>query len=413
MKKFTCLLVALFAIQSVYSAAANCPTAKTDNTIWMTMKGVGGTEKLVDADFQDANGNYVTSTTECGGATGAAVNLCAAVDKTQAWLNARLDKVKTAITSFGSVAHKFGGYITKINSIAAASDFATVFPTTLAAGELSGATGAEAQAFAKTFATPADYTTAFDNFKGQVVGCFDYVKAVYQKILCSNILETSSKTAPWIADGGIIINAASCSGLVGACNKVFNFFHKVSWTAAAAAYYNKKKDTTKTYTFPANLAAIYYDSAATIANLNTAFTNCGADAAATACVADNKNNICKAFFKPFNDSPFASNAVTFIDTNNPVSAITRRELAVVANTQVITIAETGMFDWTTTANNKLISLPTTSPTAFVAADTTAWSSGYVAPSSSSSSSTTTTSSSKNAKVLFGTVLSFLAVALLN
>ena len=409
MKNIACLLVVLLATQTVLSAAV-CPTTVVESNFFVLMKT--GTSALVDADFQLAAGTATTSATECGGSS-ATFCLTTDVTKSQAWLNARLANVKTALTSFGSVASKVGTYITKINSIANATDFATVFPTTLAADQLSGATGAQAQAFIKTFATPADYTTAYTNFNGQVIGCFDFIKASYQKIMCSAIQETSSKLSPWVADGGVIINAAGCSALVAACGKVWNFFHKVQWTVSAAAYYNKKKDTTKTYTFPATVAAVYFDSAATLDSLNTAFTNCAADSSVATCLAADKSNICKAFFKPFADMPLAANAITFIDTNNPVSAVTRRML-LVANTGVITIAETGHVDITST-NVKILSLPAASPTAFVAADIATWSSGYVAAGSGSGNTTNTTNTTtKNAKVVIGTILSALfAIALLN
>jgi hypothetical protein len=339
----------------------------------------------------------------------------------QTFLNTRLTAVKTSLVEFATSAAKFGASLTKVMSMAKLTDLATHLPATLAATDLSGATDVQAKAFIMAYSTGALYTADFDAFKGQAVACFDFYSAVYQKIACSGCVGTTSTAAPWTAPE-VTITINSCTDFVKNCGKVWNFMHKVGWTASVAAYVNKKRDATKTYTFPL-IAATYYmttDASVTLTTINTAITNCGADAAATGCTAPDKVVLCKAFIKLFDASaPIARADTTLVKKDDIASSITtRRVLVTVAPmTGVIFAVADGAtaVDVSTAGTTATFGLPAT-PVTFVAADTTAWSSGYVAPvvGGGSSSGNTGAKTTSSAKIVIGTILSAIfAVALLN
>jgi len=193
------------------------------------------------------------------------------------------------------------------------------------------------------------------------------------------------------------------------CAKVWNFVWKFGWFAQTVAYLNSKKATGYTYTAPAAANVYFSQGSITIDTINTALTNCAANPTATACTDANKLTLVQAFAQIYGDDTRNVGR-----SDNTITATTtfysNGRLLALGTTALVSVDDSKGFD--AVAATAVIT-PATDVT-LVAADLAAWSTGYVAPSSSTSGSTsTTTSSSKNAKVLFGTVLSFLAVALLN
>jgi hypothetical protein len=413
MKNFTCLLVVLLATSSVFSAASLCPASIAASSWfgWVTADASVGASGIVIAT--DAAYPAAVATVCANSATN-----CCDVTKMQTFLNTRLTAVKTSLVEFATSAAKFGASLTKIMTMAKLTDLATHLPAALAVTDLSGASDVQAKAFIMAYSTGALYTTDFDAFKGQAVDCFNFYSAAYQRIACHGCVGATSTTAPWTV-GEITINAASCAEFNTKCGKVWNFMHKVGWAASVAAYVNKKRDATKTYTFPL-IAATYYmttDAAVTLTTINTAMTNCGADATVATCTAADKAVLCKAFIKLFDaTAPIARADTTIVKKDDIASSITTRRVLVTAATGVITaIAETGHIDVSTAGAGAQFGLPAT-PVTFTTTDTAAWSSGYVAPiiGGGSSSGNTGTKTTSSAKIVIGTILSAIfAVALLN
>lgn len=411
MNKFTCLLIALLAATQVIAPNTKCALAATDNSFYGRLNTYTAAAAITGTSAEAVDGSV------CGLSTAGDMH-CAKKTEFKNAITTELNRVKTALTDFGGNVAKLGAMWAKIGSLVNATTVATTIDG-LTEAERSTATAAQFKAWAMY--TPAAFDTDFTAFKGQAVDCFAAYNQAIKKIGCDAITAQDSAGAytnpvRWNADVSISITQAGCDYLVEKCGKVWNFMHKFGWFVQIAASLNKKKDTAVVFTAPANLAAIYapgssFGTALTLAEIDTAVTKCGASHSATDCVAGEKEKLCRAFFAVWlggtapSITPFGRGSAAFMKDYNPASAGTRRML-VAETTGAIKIAASTI-DVQTAAAVTLVTDVT-----FAAGDITAWSTGYVAP-SSSSAAVTATVSSKNAQVLFGTVLSFLAVALLN
>lgn len=394
MKKFTCLLLIALAISSTYTACAN-------NAAHSFLQRLAA----VDA-------SSVTTTPPTADSTVCASEAasCCVITNTKAIIKTEIDQVRATIVAFGTGASKIGSVWAKINALVNAS---TITGTTTPAAALeasteSGATGAQWKAFSAY--TPATFGTDFDNFKAQAPTCFDYYVAAIKKIACDGCKDATNVPAQW-AGTTIMLKQASFNAWAAACNKVWYFMWKTGWFVQSVAILNGKKGTF-TYTAPAAADVYFSQSAVTIDNINTAFASCYPDAATTvtACTDAMRVQLVRAFVQIYGTSTlnigrgttdliagttsFASNGV-----------VARRMLAAIDGS--ITLDTTNGLDLTAMT----ATYPPTTEVTLAAADTTAWSTGYVSTTSSSSSSSTTT---KNAKVVIGTILSALfAIAFLN
>lgn len=439
MKNFTCLLLVLLATS--YIIAPNCPS-EAANAFHAFLKADAAFNAATTAGSISANGAAGTAVAGVCGASG--VLLCCTGATLPIYANTKLANLKTAFTGFGAVANKFGAALSKMGIAAAYSNIDTLLASVATDLSLSIA---QAKAILNQYSTASAYTMDFDAFKTQLPECFTYYSMSYQKILCHACMDAGAGstmasdpfyavTAGATTAGEVKITAASCSEWVGKCGKVWNFLYKVSNAVTVAAYVATKKAVAgKTYT-TANLITATppasmgnYNQVALSADLTalmTGMTNCGADSSVGTCVAADKAAICKSFIKLFDATyPSARTDVALINADYP-TVLTRRLLPTVSTGIVYVDAGTAGVDLTS-ANTAVTGLPA-SPTTLLAADVSAWSSGYVAPagtgsasgsgsgsgSASGSGAGTTSSTSKSAKVVIGTILSALfAVALLN
>ena len=414
MKKFTCLLIAFLAINSSYCALTKCAAAATDHSFYGRINTYTASTAITGTSTEAGDG------TVCGVTAASGDMHCAKKTEFKNAVSTELTRVKTALTDFGGNVAKIGAMWAKIGSLVNATTAAATIDGLDDAGR-STATAAQLKTWGAY--TPANFDTDFTNFKSQAQDCFTAYAQAIKKIGCDAIAAqdtTWANVARWNTDTSISITQAGCNYLVTNCGKVWNFMHKFGWFVQVAATLNKKKDTTVTFTAPANLAAIYapgagFGTALTFADIDTAVTKCGVATPGADCGDTEKGYMCRAFFAVWLGAspavtPFGRGSAAFMKDYNPASAGTARRMLVAETTGAIKIAASTIDVQTAQA------ITATPDVTFVTADDTkTWSTGYVAPSSSSSgtSSGTSTSSSSNAKVLLGTLLSFLAVALLN
>jgi hypothetical protein len=429
MKKFTCLLVTLLAIQY---ATATCPGVASDATAGNSFQAL----LMSSTDYTGASpaGTAFTTSTNSIGASSAIcgnVAQCCVSTALANFVNVRLANLKTALTTFGAAVSKFGGYLTKVAAVASNTNIST-YLTSVSTDLL--LTDVQAKAFLTQYSTPATYTTDFSAFTGQLVDCFNQYKAAYQKIACQGCSEGTTTTlggaAIWLGGGTtnaaststvgeITISATSCSTWVNQCIKVFTFLHRVGGAVHVAAYINKKRDSTKTAvigTFATAYHSLATSDAAGVTAVITAFTNCAADSTVSTCTTTttgDKATLCKAFIKAFDTTmPIARLDVTNLNADPTSSYPSSRRQLVTISTGKLLIAADGTGVDTTSANTAVIDLPTTGTTTFATTDFATWSAGYVAPTVATSSSAVSTT--KSAKVVIGTILSALfAVAFLN
>ena len=426
MKKFTCLLITLLSVSSVYTQA--CAAAATDHAFYqvINMAAYGG----AGSALLTTNAITTADATTCVVSGG---RLCCDPAKLKTAASVEITKVKTALTEFGSNVARVGGMWAKIATLVNASTAnATIDGAT--AAERSTATGEQLKGWLAY--TPTAFAVDFDAFKTQAPTCFTAYWSAIQKIACDGCasLGTWADPARWNADTTTSINAAGCTLLVDGCAKVWYFLHRFGWFAQGVALLNKKKEATAgavTYTAPADITTIYAAGAAaqtvaptaavlTLADIDSSIMKCGASTAtATTCDAAAKAVVCRAFFSVWGSTIVAGRAqATFIKDYNPVSTVARRQLAAVAaGTGAIKINDAAN-SFVDLAGAATITLAT--PVTLVAGDLTAWSAGYMAPVAGGSGSTGSSgagasgSTTKSAKVVIGTILSALfAVALLN
>jgi hypothetical protein len=408
MKKFTCLLLIALAIS--YTMAGTCTVNLATTNAFLARLAA------IDA--------AAVVTTQPAAATAICSNsavLCCDPTKTSAIVSTQINKIKTALTTFGSKASTIGGVWTKIaNLVNASAITGTTTPNAslaaAATADLSGATGAQFQAF--SYYTPAMFQADFDNFKTQVPTCFSYYSTAIQNIACDGCAETAAVAARWASttSPSIMLNQASINAWAAACNKVWKFMWNVGWFVQTVAYLNKVKGTTAyTYTGPAVTAIYFQSGTVAIADVNTALTNCGTDATVATCTDANKAVLVKAFVQVYGtDSNGIGRAdTTIIAGTTSFASNGRRILAPTTTDGTVTLDATNGLDLTATAVSAAVFPPTAAIT-LVATDTATWSTGYVAPSSSTSSTSSSSTTTKNAKVVIGTILSAIfAIAFLN
>ena len=420
MKKFTCLLVALLAAQMIYTQST-CPGEAVAGTAGNSFQAM----LKASTDYTAAPNSGVivakagvgvaaSGTTICNNAV-----MCCTVTALQAFMGTRLTALKTALTTYGMAVSKFGGYIAKIAAVASNVNISTYL--TASANDLL-LTETQAKAFLTQYSNATMYTNDFTAFKGQILDCFNYYQASYQKIACSACADgaTAASAAFWqgsnAADtvGEVQITTASCDEWATKCNKVWAFLHRVGGAVHVAAYINFKRDATKTK--PPTFGGVYATAtdAAGVSGVITAVTNCGTDAASAtnaACTAADRVVLCTNFIKAFDaTAPISRIDVTNINADPTTSYPARRQL-VVASTGKVLVAATGVD--TTATNTVTLAVPATY-TALASADFSAWSAGYVAPATGGTGSSSAASTSSSAKVVIGTILSALfAIAFLN
>jgi hypothetical protein len=420
MKKFTCLLITLLAISSVYTQ--NC-AAVADHSLYQILNlaayGNTGTAFVGTGTAVATTG----SDTTCGN-TG--TQLCCDVTKLKTAASNEVTKVKNALTEFGSNVARIGGMWAKIATLVNAS---TANSTIDSATSAERSTASADQLKGWLYYTPTQFSADFDAFKTQVPTCFSAYWSAIQRIACDGCASQAgvaggaawTDVPRWSTDTTITISATGCSSLVDSCGKVWYFMHRFGWFAQGVALLNKKKETsgsTVTYSAPADLSGIYAAGYAaqtnptvailTLAEIDAAIGKCG-PSVSTNCDTAAKNQVCRAFFSVWgNTINFGRQQTTFIKDYNPVSTVARRQLAVSQNTGAIKIVDTTNAYVDLASSTATITLAT--PVTLVTADLSAWSSGYGSATGGSSSG----SSSKSAKVFIGTILSALfAVAFLN
>lgn len=421
MKKFTCLLIALLASNMVLTGT--CPALPTA-TAGPTFIGmvVADTANFAAAGNLAGASSAAGPTASCA-AAGATTLMCLTGTALQTWVNTKLANLKTALTTYGAQISKFGGYIAKISAVTNYSNLTTAYLS--AASTDLDITSDQAKMALSYYNNSATYTADFALFTGQLETCFTAYSMIYQKVACIGAAEATANVAPFTGTNAdtngadIKINVASCLDWATKCNKVWSFLHKVGSSVHVAAYINKKRDTTKTYTVPKfSDSSIYYSAGTTalVTSIFTAVTNCAVDASAanTACLPADRLALCQSFSKLYDATmPIARTSLTFLSTNDPTTSFTstRRQLSTVT-TGAVVVTDTASLDLTA-ATAYTVGLGAT-PTTFASADYSTWSAGYVAASSGSSSSSSSSSTTKSAKVVIGTILSALfAVAFLN
>lgn len=401
MKKFTALLLISMAIG--YSLSAACTITATNHAFHVRMK-------VIDTTYTVETAELTAATAVCGNSA----NICCTLAKIKPIISTQLTNAKNALKNFGDKVAAIGGAWTKVASLANSTAIGTATAAATLEGastaDASGATGAQFKAFGAY--TVQQYQDDFAAFKTAVPDCFTQYSNMIKKIACDACTNIAAPAAGdrWHTDAtGFMLKKTAINAWAEGCAKAWNFVWKFGWFVQTVAYLNSKKATGYTYTAPA-AANVYFNQASTnIEAVNTALTNCGANPTAAACTDANKLTLVQVFAQIYGDSttPVGRGDVTIAGTTTFYS---NGRLLAIGTAPIVTNDETKGFD----AVAATATLSPDTDVTLVAADLAAWSSGYVAPSSSSSSSSsTTTSSSKNAKVLFGTVLSFLAVALLN
>lgn len=422
MKNFTCLVVALLAIGIVNSQY--CPAAATENALFPRINELLASTAIVA-------GTTVTTadTTTC---VAASASFCCSVANIKTVVSGELTKIKTQLVDVGAASVKLGTNWAKIASLA--STQAAAIEATTTAGELYGATAAVVKTTAAW--TLAALDADFVKFKDQVVGCYAHLSSFTQRLTCF-ACQSAANAAGYATALGLLATATpisitptTCAAAVTACAKVWNYLHKFGWFVHAIALANKKKDgTAATVTLPSvtTLAANYgagfaTGTAMTWADIDGAITKCGADGAASTCDAAAQAHMCRAFISPFN--PAVGQLVGRSDSAlfKTYDFVSKGRRALVAvSTFDIMVPSTGGIDLSTgTFSTQAITLA--SPVTLLAGDTTAWSTGYMAPAAGSGTTNNTTTNntssnstaSKSAKIVFGTIISaILAVALLN
>ena len=441
MKKFTCLLITLLAISTVYTQPY-CSTTASEHTFYQLINDATAYGSATVAVSNSAPYDFLStdSGTVCGATysstAGSNGQLCCEVPRLKTAVQKELTFVRDNLINIAAGVARLGGMWAKVATLVNAS---TANDTLTAASDAdrSGATADQLKAW--LYYTPTQFQADFDAFKAQAGGCFTAYSKAINTIACNGCAAQTPTTAnatafvaaeskQWTLESSIIINQAGCNAVVAACSRVYYFLHRFGWFAQGVALLNKKKETTAspvTYTPPASTAvyapgALAFTAvtgettlpaltALTFAEINTAITDCGSAAtAATGCDDAAKTKVCRAFFVVWRKGEnFGRGSTAFVSSSyNPVSTVARRQLPAVgttlnAATRVSTL--TGAIDISSSTNSVDTSI--TLPTATV----DAWSSGYASASGSSSSS-----SSKSAKVFIGTILSALfAVAFLN
>jgi hypothetical protein len=423
MKKFTCLLITLLAINVVRCPCPDYPAAGTNGNPFLKLVSAD-TTNVASGDNLKAGTADTSSAGVCATGTGTS-KLCVKEAAFKAWVNARLASVKSALTGFGAQVSKFGGYLSKVAMVVNYSNLSTAYFAS-ASTEL-GVTADQAKTLLSYYTNATVYDNEFKAFTGQIETCFTWYSTLYQKVACAGGLEGST-AAPFVGKSDdtvgadLVIKVDACADWATKCNKVWSFIHKVSSVVHVAAYINKKRDTSKTYTVPKFTDTDVYFKPSTVSTaydvsaLITAITNCGSDAAGTntACTAADKKVLCTSFTKAFDANPIARTSVTFLSTNDPTTSFTANRRALVgATVGTIEVSDTGAVD--IVGSSLLLGLPSNGATTLTSTDYSTWSTGYVAPpTGGSSSSSSGSSTKKSAKVVIGTILSALfAIAFLN
>lgn len=405
MKKFTCLLVALLALSS--TLAGVCPTAVADweaNTFLQRLTSDQASTVVLEAGKLDGAGT-------CG-VTGAGT-FCCVIANFKTAISEELTKVKTELTNFGSKVKDFAGAWKKVASLLTDANI-----DSLSAAERSNVDVAILKAYKGL--TPQNVDAGFTAFKTQVPDCFGAYAQAIRKVAC----EACKAPATTWSNGAftaaaIPITQAGCDHVVSKCNRVWGFVHKFGWLVQITAAINKKKAGTASFTAPASFAEVYAPGIGSIAaaDINTAVTNCDVATLGTDCTTANKGNLCKAFMSIWPGKAATTVRVgrsqsAWLTADHAATGTARRILAAATpTTGAIDIsAAAGAVDVSTDAAVDLAAQAVT----LASTDASAWTVGIPADVlSSSSSSSSSASSSKSAKVLIGSILSILAVALLN
>ena len=383
MKKFTCLLVACLAITSVYTA---CPwTTSSYNSLQRSLE-------------QYQAGAALTYNTWASG-TCNVNSVCCDSGKTQAAVFTEITKIKNQFIDFGSSITRIGGMMAKINTLVTASSTTSNFESALN-HDLSGA----AVSNIKSFATYSgqQYDTDFYAFRYQVSTCFDYYAQAVQKTACHGCLyNNADATFPWNTDTNLYITQASCNEWVTKCNKVWAFMHKAGWLVQAAAFLNKKRDTTNSVSYYPPVT-VYAPGTPSVGEVDYSVNRCQADndLYSGLCTDNDKANLCRAFVGIWSGPTSLSvgrSDTTFIKWSyNPTSILNRRNLANAPLTGAIAISYSGV---DLTAANTQLFAPTS---AIYTVDPSGWSSGYSPQSSASSGSSTPLPADSNSQsVSFG------------
>ena len=401
MKKFTVLLLISLAIASAMTAA--CVPTITNHAFLVRLK-------VIDATLTNEANDVTTGV--AAAVCNSAADLCCTIAKVQAVVSTELTKVKNALKNFGDKIAALGMVWGKLSALATSTAIGTVSASAAleaaSDADRSGATAAQFKAFGTMSA--ADYTAAFDNFKADVPACFTQYSNLIKKIACDGCKNIAAPAAGdrWHTDAtGFMVKTTAVAAIAEGCARVWNFIWKFGWFAQTVAYLNSKK---ATGTYPATLAASthFAQTANTIEVVNTALANCGTTPTAATCLAANKLALVQAFVQVYGDDARGVGRSDVTITGSTTFYSNARRALAIGTAPTITIDDTKGLDVVAAT----LTLSPATDVTLVAADLAAWSHGYVS-SSAAGGTTTVTVSSKNAQVLFGTVLSFLAVALLN
>jgi len=422
MKKFTCLLIALLAINAVYTQ--NCAANLADHTFYLlaNQAAYGGTGTGLTTNTGVAN-----AAGYCNIATG--TKLCCTQAGIKTTVNNELKFIRDSLINYAAGVARVGAMWSKISTLVGATNTSTLIDAA-SAPERSGATADQIKTWIKY--DNVTFDTDFKGFKDNAVKCFESYALAANAVACDGCTSQSSAwddaaILRWTQDSTISITATTCDALVTNCARVWYFMHRFGWFAQSVALVNKKRESTSgsvtysavdytelyapgvkavaagsdTTNFPA-LTVIGLDA------LNTAITACGGAATATsACDAATKVTVCRSFFSLYTQGKnFGRSDTTFIGgTYNPVSTVARRELValITGTTGATRVSDQGLDGTVATA------VVDTTTNKIDSTAVSAWSTGY-----SSSSGSSSSASSKSAKVFIGTILSALfAVAFLN
>jgi len=331
--------------------------------------------------------------------------------------------LKTALTTFTGGLAKVGAAITKLaNTFTTANeaDTGTKLDAAVAAAaadnKMGGATKAQGIVFLKYATT---YQADFDKFKAAVPDCWGKWTSLIQRAYCYGCSDNTNPAAFFKAatTGPVFpLKQAECNTIAEKCAQVWGFMHRITWMMQVAANLNKQKGGATVPTVPAVPGSTtgYYGSV-TLTEAVAAVDGCFADPTlATACTEPFKANLCKAFINLWTATPRGT-ADNMVD--GAFDKLTRRVLLAgdIATGDVMIDATNGI---DTTAVPLTTIFPPTAAADLTAPATTAWVSGYTAPTTNTttntSTNTTTSTTAKNAKVLIGTLLTaILSIALLN
>jgi hypothetical protein len=422
MKKFTCLLIALLAINAVYTQ--NCAAALIDHTFYQlaNQAAYGGTGTAVITTNGIAN-----AAAYCDIATN--TKLCCTQAGIKTTVNNELKFIRDSLINYAAGVARVGAMWSKVSTLVNATNTSTLIDAA-SAPDRSGATADQIKTWIKY--DNVTFDTDFKGFKDNAVKCFESYALAANAVACDGCTSQGTwdndAVKRWTQDSTIGITVTTCDALVTSCARVWYFMHRFGWFAQSVALVNKKRESTSgsvTYS-PVDYTELYAPGVKAVAAgadttdfpaltvialdaLNTAIAACGGAATPTSgCDAAAKVTVCRSFFSLYTQGKnFGRSDTTFIGgTYNPVSTVARRELVtlIAGTTGATRVSATNGIDGTVAA--KVVDATTNK---IDSTAVSAWSTGY-----SSSSGSSSSASSKSAKVFIGTILSALfAVAFLN